>query len=98
MRSPAKSPMPGPQQQRPSGPCCTALYDFDPENPGELGFKVRNNIHSAMNEYNFFCYVISEYISNSYFQICKENHITEIISNIFQFSKKIKNSKSKIIF
>lgn len=33
MRSPAKPPQP---QQ----PCCVAVYDFDAENPGELGFKV----------------------------------------------------------
>ncbi|XP_072402193.1 endophilin-A isoform X5 [Diabrotica undecimpunctata] len=42
MKSPARTPM---TRQ----PCCTALYDFDPENPGELGFK-ENDVIMLMNK------------------------------------------------
>ncbi|ERL94753.1 hypothetical protein D910_12027 [Dendroctonus ponderosae] len=42
MKSPARTPM---TRQ----PCCTALYDFDAENPGELSFK-ENDIITLLNK------------------------------------------------
>lgn len=47
MRSPAKSMAATPSRQQ-QQPCCQAIYDFDPENPGELGFK-ENDIITLLN-------------------------------------------------
>ncbi|XP_039758205.1 endophilin-A isoform X2 [Pararge aegeria] len=47
--SPVKSPARTPMAPTPKGPCCTALYDFDPENQGELGFK-ENDVITLINK------------------------------------------------
>lgn len=44
VKSPARTPM-APNK----APCCTALYDFDPENQGELGFK-ENDVITLLNK------------------------------------------------
>ncbi|XP_073960331.1 SH3 domain containing GRB2 like, endophilin-A isoform X2 [Choristoneura fumiferana] len=44
VKSPARTPV-----APPKGPCCTALYDFDPENQGELGFK-ENDVITLINK------------------------------------------------
>ncbi|XP_047506187.1 endophilin-A isoform X4 [Pieris napi] len=45
--SPVKSPARTPSVQQKA--CCTALYDFDPENQGELGFK-ENDVITLINK------------------------------------------------
>jgi endophilin-A len=64
MKSPAKPPAPAQQN-----PCCVAIYDFDPENPGELGFKV-----------NFIKNLMHLHISS--FVHFQENDIIQLVNRI----------------